>query len=127
MRIVSFGCERYKAFRQRVEIELRPLTLILGKNNSGKSALLRLPRLLLRAISSRQNQRQFPLSVDGLSYGRVFRELIHGGYPHGSLKFSLVLDLSGGPVAVTAELQSSVGIGWHVLHHDLAPSWSVCA
>lgn len=78
-----------------MSIDVRPLTLIFGKNNSGKSAILRLPRLLLRTLSSRQ-RRGFPLVVDGLSYGRVFNELIHGGDRNGNTEFSMVLDREGG-------------------------------
>ena len=105
MKIISFGCTRYKAFKDPVSIELRPLTLFFGKNNSGKSALLRLPRLLLRALSAR-NYRGFPLVVDGLNYGRYFHELIHGGDLHGSAEFSIVMENSGESLELTAEVQN---------------------
>lgn len=38
--------EHYRCFREESTLLLRPLTLIYGRNNAGKSALLRLPRLL---------------------------------------------------------------------------------
>lgn len=105
MKIHSFGCTGYKAFKEPVSIEVAPLTLFFGKNNSGKSALLRLPRLLLRTLSSRQS-RGFPLVVDGLSYGRVFYELIHGGSFHGSATFSLDLENEGETFSVEAKVQN---------------------
>ena len=39
----------YKSFEPQARLELRPLTLLLGRNNAGKSSLLRLlphPRAL---------------------------------------------------------------------------------
>lgn len=53
MRIISYGCGNYKPFKEDTSIEVRPLTLIFGKNSSGKSAGLRLLRLILRALSAR--------------------------------------------------------------------------
>lgn len=41
MRLQSLALENYKSFDQRVEIEIRPLTLLFGYNNAGKSALVR--------------------------------------------------------------------------------------
>lgn len=38
--------ERYKCFRQDATLTIRPLTLLFGENNAGKSALLRLMRVL---------------------------------------------------------------------------------
>ena len=41
MSIQSFTLKNYRSFVDRTTIELRPLTLLFGYNNSGKSALLR--------------------------------------------------------------------------------------
>ena len=40
MYIQSFTLKNYRSFVDRTTIELRPLTLLFGYNNSGKSALL---------------------------------------------------------------------------------------
>jgi len=42
----SFSVERFRAFRERTSIDIRPLTLLFGYNSSGKSALLRVIPLL---------------------------------------------------------------------------------
>ncbi len=88
MKITSFGCARYKAFKEPVSIEIRPLTLFFGKNNSGKSALLRLPRLLLRALSSHHG-RGFPIAWMVSPMAGFFIELTHGGDFFGSAEFSI--------------------------------------
>lgn len=58
MRIENITFSGYKAFptdvgtreAPRQSLDLAPLTLILGKNNIGKSAVARLPRLVLGAL-----------------------------------------------------------------------------
>jgi AAA ATPase domain/Protein of unknown function (DUF3696) len=124
-----FGCTNYKPFRTRVTIEVCPLTLFFGRNNSGKSALLRLPRLLLRALSSRApraglplegpqgstgfqassraTRGSFPLEVEDVSFGRTFRDLVHGGAPHGSASFEIELDTTQlGSLDLSATVQN---------------------
>lgn len=46
MSLQSFTVQRYRSFRERTKIELRPLTLLFGHNSAGKSALLRMLPLL---------------------------------------------------------------------------------
>jgi AAA15 family ATPase/GTPase len=38
--ITGIGIENFKDIRERVEIELRPTTLLFGANNTGKSSIL---------------------------------------------------------------------------------------
>lgn len=108
MRLTRYGCENYKAFRDPATVELRPLTIFLGRNNSGKSALLRLPLLLLRALSRDAPRDGFPLEARGLSFGRVFRDLIHGGLAHGHAKFGLEATSDGERLDFEASVQNVV-------------------
>jgi len=59
-------------------LTIAPLTIIFGKNNSGKSAVVRLPRLLLGGLSC-TDERLLPLEVRGIRYGGRFVDIIHGG------------------------------------------------
>ena len=54
MPLRSFTVERYRGFRERTRIELRPLTLVFGYNSAGKSALLRLLPLLRDTLRERR-------------------------------------------------------------------------
>lgn len=105
MRLLSIGCQGYKPFRKRVDLGLRPLTVLFGRNNSGKTALLRLPRLLLRSLSSRARI-GFPLETDGLRFGESFRDLIHERLIHGRITFAVELEHSGHRLALEAEIQN---------------------
>ncbi|MBU0499490.1 MAG: AAA family ATPase [Gammaproteobacteria bacterium] len=105
MKILEFRCKNYKAFREETHIAVRPLTLFFGKNNSGKSALMRLPRLLLRALSTRERS-GFPVRVDELSYGESFRELIHGSSVSGAASFGIGLEDQGETFDLAATVQN---------------------
>ena len=105
MRIVSYGCGNYKPFKDSFSIELRPLTLIYGKNSSGKSAGMRVLRLILRALSARATG-SFPLKVEELTFGANFRDLVHGKLPHGAVSFSIKLEIEGEVLDLSATVQN---------------------
>ncbi len=109
MKIVSYGCKNYKPFRQNAVIDVRPLTLIFGKNNSGKSALLRMVRLILRALSARMRG-DFPLEVDELTFGVRFQDLIHRRLPQGSASFQIMLEVQGETLDLSVTVQNYTGV-----------------
>lgn len=51
--LTGLSSVRYRCFRDRQEVDLGRLTLVYGENNSGKSALVRLPALLADARKPR--------------------------------------------------------------------------
>lgn len=46
---ISF--KNYKIFKEKQTLELRPITILIGKNNSGKSAVAKLPTLIAGSLS----------------------------------------------------------------------------
>jgi hypothetical protein len=51
MRLTGISVAGYRGFRDRVTLELKPLVLLYGRNNAGKSSLLRLPSIVARSVS----------------------------------------------------------------------------
>lgn len=47
--------KNYKIFRQWQMLELRPITILIGKNNSGKSAVLKLMTVIEGALNTTQD------------------------------------------------------------------------
>lgn len=105
MKIIEYRCKSYKAFREETRIQIKPLTLLFGKNNSGKSTLLRLPRLILYALSAR-GRNGFPVKVDELTFGGRFVDLIHGGLTHGSVSLGIVIDDEGERLDLNTTVQN---------------------
>ncbi|MBK9648009.1 MAG: AAA family ATPase [Deltaproteobacteria bacterium] len=76
-RVKRFSVTRYRAFQQ-AELELAPLTFIIGRNNAGKSALCRAPWLATRAWL-RDARLPAPLRTAELDLGESIRDLIYRG------------------------------------------------
>ncbi|MGI8336747.1 DUF3696 domain-containing protein [Actinomadura scrupuli] len=61
MALVNLSLRNYRCFAERQDVELRPITVVLGKNNSGKSALVRAPIILQTGI---RNDHSTPLDLE---------------------------------------------------------------
>ncbi len=72
---ISF--KNYKSFKDEQLLELKPLTVIIGKNSSGKSAIVKLPTLIEGSLSG--NFEDPILTVNNeVELGAEFRDLIYG-------------------------------------------------
>lgn len=74
---ISF--KNFKIFKNWQHLELKPITILIGKNNSGKSAVARLPTLIAGSLSGRfaaplkwENE----VGSDKISLGSEFKDLI---------------------------------------------------
>ena len=86
--IVKF--KNYKLFKKEQKLEFRPMTILIGKNSSGKSAVLKLPTLIENSLSG-----NFPeplrLSNNGVEFGGEFRDLVYGR-TYAQIEFSIESD-----------------------------------
>lgn len=87
MQLLNISFAGYRNFAARnfknldlplANIEVAPITILLGKNNSGKSTVLRLIEQTLSALSA-DGEDPFPMSDDVRKYGKKFREIQHAG------------------------------------------------
>jgi predicted ATPase len=74
---ISF--KNFKIFKNWQTLELKPITILIGKNNSGKSAVLKLMTLIEGALVSNQPQ---PVNLvnDDVEIGRKYNDLIYGKF-----------------------------------------------
>jgi hypothetical protein len=94
MALSSFTVANYRSFLRPTTIELRPLTLLFGYNNSGKSALLRVLPLLADSIGE---PRGAPLNLDSAAIrGAAFRDLCCQLSPRRQIDFTLRWDGESG-------------------------------
>lgn len=97
----------YRGFAKRQAIELRPITVLLGRNNAGKSALVRAPVILGTGIGVETPE---PFDLDRLSEDLVdsFPDMIHnpGSRVHsGGIDVELGVDTDIGHVRVAATVR----------------------
>ena len=71
--------ENYRIFKKRQVLDIKPITLLFGKNNAGKSAVLKLPLLSISiALSAENGFTPFELEVTGIKIANSYRDLIYG-------------------------------------------------
>jgi AAA15 family ATPase/GTPase len=78
----------YKSFKKEELFEIKPLTIVIGKNSSGKSALSRLPLLLSNSFSKDAIQ-PVSIQIGDTEFGGSFVDLINNRFEHGSIVFEL--------------------------------------
>lgn len=93
MKLNRIKFSNYKAFKEEQDFEIKPITIVIGKNNSGKSALCRLPLLLSNSFSI-DSEEPLDIDHDRIDFGGNFRELIHGYNAVGSIGLEMEFQLN---------------------------------
>lgn len=84
---ISF--KNYKLFKEEQTLELKPITILIGKNNSGKSAVLKLPVMISGALSGDFDE-ALQLDYNGVSLGSEYRDLVYNR----EIKFTDFLEIT---------------------------------
>lgn len=109
MRILSIAFAGYRCFgrsstrfdpAQMQRLELAPLTLVFGKNNSGKSAVVRLAHLVLAGLQH-EGAEPLPLRVGTRRFADQFNQLLHNRSR--VQPFDLQVELERSPSVATLE------------------------
>lgn len=108
MQISSLTIENYKTFREPERVDIRPLTILVGRNSAGKSVIARLPLLLARALGPHA-EAPLELEFEGIDFGASFLDLVHNRKPHGAVTIGATFDLVG---------ERSLSINAKVQHFD---------
>ncbi|MCF2446105.1 DUF3696 domain-containing protein [Dyadobacter sp. CY345] len=88
MKIKSLSFENYKGFFERQHLTLKPLTILIGKNSSGKSSIAKLFPLLSNSLSGHFDE-PLLLSNNNVFLGGEFRDLVFNRNPNSPIIFSL--------------------------------------
>ena len=72
---ISF--KNYKIFKNLESLEIKPITIIFGKNNSGKSAILKLPTLIENALKNTSKE-VFDIADSNFGINGELRDLVYG-------------------------------------------------
>lgn len=88
MPILPFEVASYKPYRQPTWLQLRPLTVLIGMNQSGKSALMKALPPLAGSLAS-NSSRPLDREASGLLHGFKNSDLVSGRTPHGAFELGL--------------------------------------
>ncbi len=83
---ISF--KNFKIFKEKQTVDLKPITIIMGKNNSGKSAILKLMPLIEGALNGK-NTNPIEINNGGVILGNEYKDLIYGNFSR-ALELDLV-------------------------------------
>ena len=87
----SFSIENIKSFKNETEIEIKPITILVGKNSCGKSSLIRFP-VVLAQTTAETNMLPLRFYGDWIDYG-TFDDVV---YSHNGkeISYSVKYDFS---------------------------------
>ena len=99
---------RYKCFGNEARLDIAPLTILVGPNNSGKSALARAIQLLAGGLDVRDpdNDESLPLVSGGVRHGNEFADLITGCAIHGKLSLAADFMANGQELSISVIVQN---------------------
>ena len=106
MELRKVSLERYKGYAEPAEIEIAPLTILVGANNSGKTALAQAIQLLAGGLASSDQDMAEPLPLEsgGIRHGLTFRDLVSGRAVHGWLRLSATYSNHGRELSLDATI-----------------------
>ena len=113
MELRHFSLERYKGYARRAAVELAPLTILVGPNNSGKTALAEAVALLAGGLAppDADAREPLPLRSCGIRHGESFEDLVTGRAVHGQIELSITLRDERGEAALSAKVTNVVAPG----------------
>lgn len=90
VRVSALSWMRYRSFKERQRVEVAPVTVIIGRNGSGKSVISRLPVLLASGVDVEAID-PLDLSAGGVEHAATYQDLVHS---RSRLPFSLGAEVS---------------------------------
>ncbi|MDE6282929.1 MAG: AAA family ATPase [Muribaculaceae bacterium] len=70
--------KNYRIFAEQQQLTLAPVTVVFGKNNVGKSALLKLPVMVNGILQYDGNGELFGQTYNGLNICKEYRDVVYG-------------------------------------------------
>lgn len=77
--LIGYGCENFRAF-EYANLDIKPITILLGANGVGKTSLLQIPLLFQQTANSSSREYRSPLKIHGHSVG--FGDALNIIYKH---------------------------------------------
>lgn len=92
MKVKSISFENYKAFSEKQTMRLKPITILIGKNSSGKSSIAKLFTLFENSLLGNIDE-PLLLKNNGVELGGEFDNLFFENNPGGiPLIFKIVFE-----------------------------------
>lgn len=131
MRLSKFSLRNYKGYAEHTEVDVAPLTILVGPNNAGKTALAQAIQLIAGGLAAPDDATREPLPLvsGGIRHGDTFEDLVTGRAVHGRLAVSVtlgeesgesVLDVTVGNTVEPRRPSERLVLEWRLQHDDRA-------
>lgn len=129
MELRKFSLTSYKGYAEQAEVEVAPLTILVGPNNAGKTALAQALQLLAGGLTAQDDTavEPLPLQSGGVRHGDSFEDLVTGRAVHGLLRLSITLAGDAGESSIDVAVRNVVEAArpperllfeWRLKHND---------
>ena len=110
MELRKFSLTSYKGYAEQAELEVAPLTILVGPNNAGKTAMAQALQLLAGGLTAPDDAagEPLPLQSGGLRHGDSFEDLVTGRAVHGLLRMSIALASDAGESSLDVAVRNVV-------------------
>jgi predicted ATPase len=101
---ISF--KNYKLFKEKQTLELKPITILIGKNNSGKSAVAKLPVLIANGLIGLPINWIFKIGEErenSIELGTDFKDLVYNRNEKSFMEFGIYNDNDSIEIAMNKE------------------------
>lgn len=108
MELRTLCVERYKGYAKEAEVDLAPLTILVGPNNSGKTAIAQAIQLFAGGLAPAEKDTSEPLPLESgwIRHGETFADLVTGRTVHGRLRIAATLVDDMGELSLSATVQN---------------------
>lgn len=97
--------KNYKLFKDWQTLEIKPITVLIGKNSSGKSAILKLLPMIENSLSGTFSE-PLHLNNNGVEMGGEFRDLVYGRNRVGRLDLIMSNDQVELSISIGSDIRS---------------------
>ena len=101
---ISF--KNYKLFKEKQTLELKPITILIGKNNSGKSAVAKLPVLISNGLKGLPLNWVFKIGDEkenSIELGTDFKDLVYNRNDKSFIEFGVFNEDNSIEIALNKE------------------------
>lgn len=112
---ISF--KNYKLFKEKQTLEIKPITILIGKNNSGKSAVLKLPVLISNCLEGQSINWKYKVGDDSdnsIELGTDFKDLVYNRNEKSFIEF----EVSNNKDSIKTAINKEDGILEYKLNDD---------
>ena len=111
---ISF--RNYKLFKNKQTLQLRPITILIGKNNTGKSTITKLPTLIAGSLNGNFSA---PINLEngGVRVGLSYEDLFYNREIIGDMSFGMKNKNEELEVFISGDRRYNINISRYTLNN----------